>query len=95
MFSFIACFSFQYHQEYLQKEETPANHHLVAQMLFALKEILPQHVLASKIILVTHMLHVAQSVPSMQTVHLIRHVRDTNVWTPVPAYAVSMLNAKS
>lgn len=83
-----------YRQEYLQKEETPANHHLVAQMLFVLREILRQHVLASKIILVTHMLHVAQSVPSMQTVRQIRPARGTNVWTPVPACAVSMLNAK-
>ena len=76
MFRFIACFSFQYRQEFPQKEETPASHLLAAQMLFALKEILPQHVLASKIILGTHMLHVAQSVPSTQIARLIRHVRD-------------------
>ena len=78
MFRFIACFSFQYLQEFQQKEETPASPHLVVQMLFALKEILPQHVLASKITLETRMLHVAQSVPSMQIVRLIRHAKDWN-----------------
>jgi hypothetical protein len=65
-----------YPPEFLQREETLASRHHVEQMHFVLKEILQQHVLASKIILEIHMLHVDQSVPSMQIAPLIRHARD-------------------
>ena len=76
MYYFIACFLFQYSQEFLQREETLASHRHVEQMHFVLKETLQQHVLASKIILEIHMLHVDQSVPLMQIALLIGHARD-------------------
>lgn len=91
---FIACFSFQYPQEFLQREETLASHRHVEQMHFVLKEILQRHVLASKIILEIHMLHVDQNAQLMQTAPLIKHVRGYIVLIHALDYVVSMLSAE-